>query len=65
MFKKNNHAINFDTNKDLEILNSENDKYMNSVLEELLLTHNEMKINEFDKIRNKCVTEFKKYILFQ
>ena len=32
---KNNHKISFDINKDLEILNTQNNIYINTVLEEL------------------------------
>jgi hypothetical protein len=43
---KNNYNIHFDINIDLNIVNTHNDFYINSVLKELLI-HNEIKKKNF------------------
>jgi len=46
-----NHSIHFDIEKDLNILHDQKNKYINSVLEELLI-YNEVKRNGFNNILN-------------
>jgi len=58
-----NHSIHFDIGKDMNILHDQKNKYINSVLEELLI-YNEVKRNGFNNILN-IQADFKNNDIYQ
>jgi len=58
-----NYSIHFDIGKDMNILHDQKNKYINSVLEELLI-YNEVKRNGFNNIL-KVQADFKNNDIYQ